>query len=44
MTSGEDLGEDVEGLPGCGVEGTRNEADAFVEYQLGARAEGAVFA
>ena len=44
MTSGEDLGEDVEGFLGGSAEGTGNEADTLIEHKLSLGAKGAVLA
>ena len=44
VTSGKDPGEDMEGFPGCSAEGAGNEADAFVENELGLGAKRPVLA
>ena len=44
MTSWENLGEDVQGLPRRSVKGAGNEANPFIEHKLGTCAKGAVFA
>ena len=43
VTSGKDPGEDMEGFTGGSTEGPGNEANAFIENELGLGAEGAVF-
>ena len=44
MTSQEDPSEDVEGLLRGSAEGTQNEANSLIEYELGTRTEGMVLA
>ena len=44
VTSRKDPGEHMEGFPGCGMKGAGNEADAFIENELGLGTKGTVFA
>ena len=44
MTSRKDLGEDMQDFPRLSAEGARDEADPFVEHELGMCTKGVVLA